>query len=242
MKRMLLVSVVVGLFASQAFADMYGTANVRYDGMIRGQAVTMGYTDAGGYFYGEFTQDAGLLHLTVTDLVVSNLPAESYLGLGYSNGFCIDLADWAMSTAFESYNVQSLDSAPDWSASSGGMGAAKASYVAELIANNDYNTASRAAAVQVAIWEIIAEDLYDWNMTDTNSNFYLTQVSAAVAADAQAMLDDLTQGISPDRYTALSCGPQKALQDYVVVPLPGAVLLGMFGLGAAGLRLRRRSA
>jgi hypothetical protein len=77
-------------------------------------------------------------------------------------------------------------------------------------------------------------------------NFYLDTINgthgeAEVARLANEMLSELTKtGMDFDRYTALSNGPgDKDVQDFVVVPVPAAFLLGLVGLSVAGVRLRR---
>jgi hypothetical protein len=134
------------------------------------------------------------------------------------------------------------------------MGPLKASLIAELLIKNPYSTALEAAAVQVAVWEILDENHFlfgganPWNVSAglSQGNFYLdtspgNDDEIAVADLANTMLGNLSAaGLPFDRYTAVSNGPgTKNWQDFVVVPVPAAFLLGMLGLGAAGLKLRK---
>jgi len=243
MKRAICILMLTAFAAAPGLADHYGTANVRYDSMIRGLVLTGTLRDASNVLWENMLLEAGLHKLTIQDLSVSGLPPDSYLNLGYEQAFCIDLLDWK-EDSFNTYKVVSLDDAPDpHAAPTGGMGEHKAAFVAELLAKSDYDSAEAAAAVQLAIWEIIAEP-YDpltgvrgWNLSE--GNFFVED--ASIGSIAEGLLREITTGMSFCRYTAVShpINTMKQLQDFVVVPAPVAVLLGMLGLGAAGLKLRR---
>ena len=248
-KLLLLLSIITVLCLSTApaMADVYGTATVEYVGAIRGMTLQMTNTDTTTGV--TWTDDlyAGLLQLDITALSLTGpdtIPADSYLNLGYEQAFCIDLWDLAPTIPISGYAVKSLDEAPDPTAANpdGPMGPTKAAYIAELLINNTYNTAQDAAAVQVAIWEILEEEPgTTWNVSNTYGDFYLGTGTneVAVATSANLMLTGITSGLSFDRYTALSLGAPKSPQDYVVIPTPAAILLGVLGLGAVGLKLRK---
>jgi len=181
-----------------AFADLYGTAAVKYVGLIRG--LTLDVTASGG----SGSMDAGLASVNITNLSLTgpnSIPSDSYLNLGYEQAFCIDLYDNKPYVA-AGYSVLSLDAAPDpIAAPVGGMGSAKAGFIAELLMNNTYETATKAAAVQVAIWEILEEQVNNWNVSNGQGNFYLGTGSdeVAVAGLANTMLNGLTTGLPFDR-------------------------------------------
>ena len=252
MKRMLLISLVVGLFAGQAFADMYGTVDVKDLGLLSGMDLDI--ISSSTYGNVEAGVATGLHGLEMTGMSLTGpdtIPADAFLNLGYSAGFCIDLWD-SYPVLSEPYDIVSLDAAPDQAAvpTVGGMGATKASFIAELLENWAYNTDKSAAAMQLAIWEVIDENYdgttsYAWDVTTGNFQLanYANDVDANDVKDmANDMLDSLANGVSYDRYVAVSNGPGKDnVQDFVVVPVPAAVLLGMLGLSAAGLRLRKRA-
>jgi len=125
--------------------------------------------------------------------------------------------------------------------------------------NHVFTDNTVAAAVQSAVWEIVDEGnlangledpvALNWDTLSTSAskgNFYVS--NATVARIANVMLNNVrTLGESDfSHYVAVSNDDDQNAsggyhyQDYVVrVPLPGAVLLGFLGVGAAGLKLRR---
>ncbi len=181
---------------------------------------------------------------------------------GYSAGqtfetFCIDIWDWSTGRAGP-YDIVTLSSAPDPAA--GPMNDTQARRLAQLL-NERWPTVgslqgTAAAALQAAVWEIVNEPgtlaPAEYNVKDeTNKGaFWLTGGNEAGATARQWANEWLwaldESGSSYANYLALTspshyypCGPQE--QDYLVrvVPIPGAVLLGLLGLGAAGTKLRR---
>jgi len=250
--------VALCLNTASAVADLYGTANVEFKGYPRGLALNTFMTSQDGT--STDAKFAGLTSLDITNLSTTGLPSDSYLALGYESAFCIDLFD---NPPFvipgipgydkpHTYNVVSLDSAPDPKAvpsGSTGMGSNKAGYIAELLNTNPYNTDQTAAAMQVSIWEIVDENYgggsNPWDVSNGSGDFYLIytpgdgSTEETIAGIANSMLSSLTGPATFDVYTALSHSGSKELQDYVVVPVPAAVMLGILGLGIAGWKLRK---
>jgi len=247
MKRKLIILCFAALClsAAPAMADLYGTADVQYLGMLRGMTLNMtAHNPADGWVTGDM--DAGLLNLDITNLSLTGpqtIPSDSYLNQGYEQAFCTDIWDPYPQPDAESYSVMSLDTTPDpVAAPVGGMGDLKAKLIAELLIENTYTTDLDAAAVQVAIWEILQESVGSWDVSNGNGLYYLGTGAdeIAVATAANDMLAGLSSiGMSYDRYTALSNGGFKQSQDFVVVPVPAAVLLGILGLSVAGIKLRK---
>ena len=277
-KRKLLLAICLAslclVAAPPARADLYGTADVQYDQLVRGVGqLTSTFTDSIGTYHGVPLTDVGLHNLNISNLDLpgngnttsdgvtadADIPSGSYLNAGYTLAFCVDLTD-PMSRVFENYKVVSLNDTPDPTADptfngvGNGMGVVRAAYIAELLNTNTYATPYAAAAVQVAIWEIVDENFSggasSWDVSNGQGDFYLEytvgggSIEETIAGLANTMLNGLpvlTPSLSiADRYTALTNQfPNKQVQDYVVVPAPAAVLLGILGLGVAGWRLRR---
>lgn len=100
--------------------------------------------------------------------------------------------------------------------------------------------------MQIALWEIMYEAPTTpqlWNVTLGDGVFYLDTTTnahgeATIAAIANSMLLGLGQAPSYSEYTTVSYS-QKNAQDFVLVPIPAAVLISLLGMGAAGLKLRK---
>ncbi len=112
--------------------------------------------------------------------------------------------------------------------------------------------------MQVAVWEVVDEGLGSepvpaawntWKDTDYGAlpdpgNFYVSNYT--VASLANQWLGEVRNlgGSDYEEYPALSSRPTyggPGYQDYTVrVPVPAASLLGVIGMAAAGLRLRRQ--
>jgi len=251
MRNLAFILVLSVLVATPALADLYGTVDVVYQGYdprttVFVQTYTTGYLT-----------DAGVAHLDLSN--VSGVPTwwESYL-TGSVEAFCIDLADYTAPIGDEvEYDVVSLNSAPDpWA---GPMGNIRAQYLAELLDENwgDSLTSVQAAALQLAIWEVVDESHVSVDDPKTAltgldirlGNFHAESTTEILDA-AQAMLDAIGDGVDySGKYVALSNddtqtekGQLGYYQDWVVrVPVPAAVWLGVLGLGAAGLKLRKRA-
>lgn len=137
------------------------------------------------------------------------------------DGFCIDPFHFSSSSPLQ-YEMVSLAEAPKAYLPNftGEMGDAKALQISKLwgMAYSATMTASQAAAMQIAIWEIVAGDLFSVSGSDYGASLLLQQLETY--AGPVANLVALT-------------GPG---QDYVIqsVPEAGATLL-MLGIGMAGI-------
>jgi len=253
MKRLFFAIAICMLVSSTAFAGIYGTTTVT---TVETLGLTVQVEISGGHQSSLF---AGLRTLTAQSSSLIGLPADAYFqGDGTYLAFCTDLYDATINGLV--YDIEPLDKTPDPPASAvGGMGPVKAGLVAGLLSNNSYTTQLDAAAMQVAIWEIIDEEnasVLPWSGTSHENNtlwdastgdFFLTSGvgnNDTVITAANLMLGSL---VSSDfsRYTALSFGndgnPFKwgQGQDFVVVPVPASLLICMLGVGIAGIKLRK---
>ncbi len=100
--------------------------------------------------------------------------------------------------------------------------------------------------MQIAIWEILDEEhaifsqaANTWDVTTGDFQLIGNASIATLANDMLGGLGDVSN-VDYSRYIALSSPMDKGgYQDFVVVPVPAAVLLGMLGLSIAGVKLRR---
>lgn len=207
---------------------------------------------------------AGVYQLTVTGSD-SGAPGVT----GAVDAFCIDIADFAP-TSSVNYTVKSLSESPDAVAGEMGEVRAKylaklldtywtdwsdsGNSFSSTGIDGTYTKVEVAAALQLAVWEVVDEfntgagvesiTPTAWTVNSvTDRQFSASCSDTNVIALANGMLgyiDNFTveQLVGLGSYVALAGGDY---QDYVVrVPVPAAALLGMLGLSAAGLRLRRR--
>lgn len=229
MKRIITICLVCTFVAVPALADLIGTANVQHTSV--GPSVVMTIWGRGYQGIGVYT---GVYNHDITNSTVSGL--EEW-------GFCIEMQ--GSTGSVQPYNVLTLEQAPvDQGPGGNPMGMTKADYIRELwaIVNpSPTMTATQAAAMQAAIWEIVYEDSQAWDVkthdtTDTMNSFKIDG-DDTVEALANTWLGYLDGAGSYANIVALS---NEHYQDYVVrVPVPAAVLLGMLGLGAAGMKLRK---
>ncbi len=250
MRRVLPVLLFCTLVTVPALADMpYGSGTLTYIGPGPNAAMTIVDTLQPGI--SGRTYYTGVERVRVTGYS-DNAANPINLPTGVFNpttlpAFCIDFQDPVSTGQTYAVSVMVLVDAPDGPL--GPMRTAKASQIAWLLDNHTWGLsmgATQAAAMQLAIWEIINEktaSTYDVISTDAvaaRGNFYSTTAGQA-RTDAQALLNDVitnwADGYSSANYIGLVSGPSA---DFLVrVPLPGAVLLGFLGLAAAGLKLRR---
>jgi len=99
----------------------------------------------------------------------------------------------------------------------------------------DHNTGN-ANDIQEAIWYFEGES--------STSNNLVNQADAALATDGSGSWYETWGNTIGDirvmnLWTDVSCTDGFAQDQFVRVPVPGAVLLGLLGLSAAGLKLRK---
>jgi len=246
MRRTVLVAALCALMGAPAWGDM--TVYVKEVSVSPGQSVS--FVSSGL----DASSTAGVYNLYLSG--VAGVPASwtPYLS-GNVQSFCIDLYNYS-STSTKLYDIMSLDDTPDTPA--GPMGSVRAGYLARLFDMywTPSLTAANAAALQIAVWEIVDEqhgvanpDPAKWNARNDTAGGLPPSGNFYVGNDTQANLANTmlgavrTAGMAPfaDKYVGLSNDDLDLYyQDFVVkVPVPGALLLGFLGLSAAGLRLRR---
>jgi hypothetical protein len=212
-----------------ALADL-GTAYVDHTSVGPGVSMTIWgrtYQGLGGVLTGQYN------HIVTNSTTSFPIPGW---------GFCIEMQ--GSTTANVLYNVLDLEAAPINQGPGGlPMGITKADYIRELWALHigDATTNNGAAAFQAAVWEIVYEDKLAWNVkthdtTDTMNSFKIDG-NDTVEALANTWLGQL-DGSGPLAY--LGALSNASYQDYVVqIPAPGAVVLGVLGLGLIGWVRRR---
>jgi hypothetical protein len=243
MKRTMLIAVVCVFIAAPTFAD-YGTVNLKEVSTAPGLG---GFTltahnftsGVGGVLAGQYNFDInGGAGITVPGITsYTQLPEW---------GFCIEMQ--YSTSGYQTYNIKDLQDAP-LTGGIGGlpMGSTKADFIRELWANHIADTQvggaagnTNAAAFQLAVWEIVYEDNGSWDVTATSGaadTGFKASGNAGALNLANTWLGELDgQGMAGGLYAYSN----NTYQDYVFqVPVPAAVLLGLLGLGAAGVRLRR---
>lgn len=122
-------------------------------------------------------------------------------------------------------------------------------FAAGVLSNYQYSGTARAGSagtLQKVIWYLEGEIA---NITDSSGGFTL---SAAQQAQANAWITEAGDAIANDQWSGIgqvrvlnmwgvdgNGNYVKLAQDQLYVPIPAAFLLGMLGLGAAGLKLRK---
>jgi hypothetical protein len=250
MKRVIFIAVMCAFVAAPAVADPYGTVQVKYrnytDSPVLYRETTVYDSIHMGTAVGRVV--TGIYRLDMQTYVDNggnplNLSADEIAMLsGKVDSFCTDIIDNPDKSNFRTYNVSPLEEIPDPVA--GPMGDAKAIDAAELLYMNWTSSldAAQAAAIQAALWEIVNEDsgTYALGQGAAFGNFQMWGNSSVVSA-ANLLLGNLTPDAQQVDYRGYFVGlTSPSYQDFVVkVPLPGAVLLGILGLGVAGLKLRK---
>ena len=246
MKRIILIAVMCAFVAVPALGDLTGQVPVSNFGWWSetGSIAGDGYAGGTGAYTSVYTWTA-------------NRASGQTWGEGKlvpDWGFCIELPQ---SPQAGLYDVLTLDEAPLPGAYGTPMGVTKANLIEELWARNfdptwiTTHNAAKAEAFAGCIWEIVYEPLpvafggtgLGYSITtDQNGNYYgsneFFKMWNADTATAQGWLNALT-GTGP-REENLRAISSATGQDFLVkVPVPAAVLLGILGLGAAGLKLRK---
>lgn len=165
---------------------------------------------------------------------------ESFNHLG-TTGYCIEMQ--LTSNNMQPYKIVNLHEAPAPNGPGGlAMGQLKAGYLEALWGQyfSSVTDSVSNAAFQLAVWEIVHEDPYSWDVT-SGSIFTAGGHSAGQSARnlATLWLGEFDPYGPRQSLTALS---NQSFQDFVVVvPLPGTFVLASIGLGTIGLAKHIRS-
>ncbi len=164
---------------------------------------------------------AGLFHFKVVSGGTFSVP--------YTNlyTFCIEPLEY-VTTGSVDYEVKALKDAP--SNVTGGMGDTKANLLRELYGTyfpvNTSNIApAKAAALQIATWEIVRETGDTLNVYNGNVRFN----TSSYATLAQDYLDYITENQGTMR-TDIMAAVKNGVQD-AWIPVPEPSTLGLLGLG-----------
>ncbi len=262
MKKLSYVLIISLFIAVPSFADLSDSYSVKFQGVSPQLGVNI---RRGGSYLG--TQ-AGQYQIKLKDGDTEDILGKVSGTSNTYNTFCIDIWDSAPSKQYSTkYNLVSLDQSPDqyggWGP--GPMGTEKAGYLATLldtywdldgtvhaqsIGGSSYTAKQAAAALQVAVWEIVTENKTDptdgsfvWDVKkgdySDRGNFYIKEND--VANLANKMLSNLVCTSDFSNYRALT---NNCFQDFVLrveanVPVPAAVILGVLGMAVAGVKLRK---
>ena len=235
MKKML---AVVAVLSAVCFAGTAAAETVILDYINTDPGASRNVTMTGFNFGNPFDVTAGMMNFSIAP----KPPAISSAFTGYWKGFCVDPSQVNPSPV--DYNIVGV---------TGGTSYEAAAYLLGKNYAATTTSATMAALVQIAIWEIV----FDWNAADiTAGNFKFNGIDdnnavdtpaelaekAAVAAMvsdayAKALSGDYTSGY----YLALGGNPNYGTppQDFIFkTPEPATILI--LGLGLVGLAAIRR--
>lgn len=217
-----------------------GFVTMRFNNVSPSQGVRIQLNGSGG-----FNTPAGSFNWTAK--TASSAPADEAFYNTYDVGdsvitFCVELDQHVSPNNDYTYQLVSLESVPSpGTVAGGGMNAIKANYVRELFGRfykdgtkGNIFTNSEAAAFQLAIWEIVTEDLS--NSKDLGSGVVQGSGNDAAILLANTWLSELSGDVTKfyDKFKNQEIfGLTSASgQDQIVLintPVPATALLGVLG-------------
>jgi len=246
MRRLILISSTATLvLAGTAMADYTPTGSITFDttGWNGNYAtVYVNYKDLNGNSVTNSRADIGMLRFT--RLAGGGGDADQIADVGeVFYAFCIELNqswnNWGQDLTHDT--TRDIGQLPVPPGGVQPMGDTAAGYLAELFADNyaslldgvDNDNLQRQA-FQLAIYELVYDDV-EQNPLSLTAGDFSVNTSGTIRTTAQGMLEGLGNGPGVGVIGLAS----ESYQDFVVIPAPGAVLLGLIGLGLVGWLKRR---
>jgi len=239
MKRLFFTTIVFVFLASPVLADL-PTVKMWY-----GDSTTDGYRNGDtGFNGGEFTAEITGSDWPFDPRIYYHDDTKDEVKSPSFQTFCIELNEYIHPDGKE-YHVALSDSA--WLGGKGGptpdplsIGAAYlyAQFARGILTGYEYTPGeireNDAEALQMALWHL-EEEL---TLSSPLGNEFISLASTNLSKSVLELMGD-NAGAYPVKVMRLTGSPELFQDQLVLVPVPGAVLLGILGLGAAGLKLRK---
>ena len=260
MRKVVLLGVLVLGLAALAQAASYGTVYATLGDYTNRAEPVSTTTDPGGTYVGAYS-------MTFDSLALDNAADAQFLWpSGTQNVFCIDPFQYVYGGVRCQYIIHDLQDGPTpLFGSMGGMGAVKAGQIATLLnnANLDASTPSAmtprdAAALGLAIWEVIAEPSANngstWDVNGGQFQLYSAPTGLAAAATADLAALKAAAALGTD-FSLVNTKPYYSLirpgadgQDFVTaiavqrrpVPEPLTLASAFMAISSLGLYIRKR--
>lgn len=209
------IAVLAGLFFGSPFSALGSTIEARVVNLISYGTVDMSL-DAGSHWAGEY---AGSISM---QRIGGDSPLELEPDLVNFVTFCIEPREGIYLGGEYTWEVKNLS---EGNTTLSGMGATKADLIRELIGREYLSfggplSALRAAAIQIAIWEIVEENSSTLNVSTGNVR-YRNESIAGMIDLAQSMLTAL-DGLGPKAMNLYAL-TNEGSQDLVIQVGPEAV-------------------